>query len=118
MNKQVNFVLGSLCCVLETTCCLSSYPGQGLLSQSALQLNNQDSYAAAGYHNSQGLESVTGRHGQVGGAVHIYNQVNVCGSNRMTSSSWVYSWVRMPAEEMLVLGKKFQPGIPSNCELV
>ncbi|XP_075887675.1 catenin delta-2b isoform X3 [Nelusetta ayraudi] len=48
---------------------------QGLLSQSALQLNNQDSYAAAGYHNSQGLESVTGRHGQVGGAVHIYNQV-------------------------------------------
>lgn len=45
------------------------------MSQSALQLNNQDSYAASGYHNSQGLESVTGRHGQVGGAVHIYNQV-------------------------------------------
>lgn len=50
--------------------------GQGLLSQSALQLNNQDPYAAAGYHNNQGLESVTGRSGQVGGAVHIYNQVH------------------------------------------
>lgn len=50
--------------------------GQGLLSQSALQLNNQDAYAAAGYHNNQGLESVTGRSGQVGGAVHIYNQVH------------------------------------------
>uniref|UniRef100_A0A8C4F5Y4 Catenin (cadherin-associated protein), delta 2b n=1 Tax=Dicentrarchus labrax TaxID=13489 RepID=A0A8C4F5Y4_DICLA len=52
---------------------------QGLLSQSALQLNNQDAYAAAGYHSNQGLalgESVTGRSGQVGGAVHIYNQVN------------------------------------------
>ncbi|KAE8291385.1 Catenin delta-2 Delta-catenin GT24 Neural plakophilin-related ARM-repeat protein [Larimichthys crocea] len=51
---------------------------QGLLSQSALQLNNQDAYAAAGYHSNQGLalgESVTGRSGQVGGAVHIYNQV-------------------------------------------
>uniref|UniRef100_A0A3B4Z6W0 Catenin delta 2 n=1 Tax=Stegastes partitus TaxID=144197 RepID=A0A3B4Z6W0_9TELE len=36
---------------------------QGLLSQSALQLNNQDAYAAAGYHSNQGLalgESVTG----------------------------------------------------------
>lgn len=53
-------------------------PGQGLLSQSALQLNNQDAYAAAGYHSNQGLalgESVMGRSGQVGGAVHIYNQV-------------------------------------------
>lgn len=59
--------------------------GQGLLSQSALQLNNQESYAAAGYHNNQGLESVTGRSGQVGGAVHIYNQVNACGTNCMTS---------------------------------
>ncbi|XP_034558034.1 catenin delta-2b isoform X4 [Notolabrus celidotus] len=50
---------------------------QGLLSQSALQLNNQDAYAAAGYHSNQGMtlgESVGGR-GQVGGAVHIYNQV-------------------------------------------
>ncbi|XP_073347487.1 catenin delta-2b isoform X5 [Pagrus major] len=50
---------------------------QGLLSQSALQLNNQDAYAAAGYHSNQGLalgESVMGRSGQVGGAVHIYNQ--------------------------------------------
>lgn len=53
--------------------------GQGLLSQSALQLNNQDAYAAAGYHSNQGLalgESITGRSGQVGGAVHIYNQVH------------------------------------------
>lgn len=50
--------------------------GQGLLSQSALQLNNQEAYAAAGYHSNQGLESVTGRSGQVGGAVHIYNQVH------------------------------------------
>ncbi|XP_068604431.1 catenin delta-2-like isoform X2 [Brachionichthys hirsutus] len=51
---------------------------QGLLSQSALQLNNQEAYAAAGYHSNQGLtlgESVAGRGGQVGGAVHIYNQV-------------------------------------------
>ncbi|XP_068604433.1 catenin delta-2-like isoform X4 [Brachionichthys hirsutus] len=50
---------------------------QGLLSQSALQLNNQEAYAAAGYHSNQGLtlgESVAGRGGQVGGAVHIYNQ--------------------------------------------
>lgn len=55
-----------------------SPPGQGLLSQSALQLNNQDAYAAAGYHSNQGLalgESVMGRSGQAGGAVHIYNQV-------------------------------------------
>ncbi|XP_068197273.1 catenin delta-2b isoform X10 [Antennarius striatus] len=54
---------------------------QGLLSQSALQLNNQEAYAAAGYHSNQGLalgESVTGRGGQVGGAVHIYNQVTSC----------------------------------------
>ncbi|XP_053186325.1 catenin delta-2b isoform X2 [Scomber japonicus] len=50
---------------------------QGLLSQSALQLNNQDAYAAAGYHSNQGLalgESVTGRSGHIGGAVHSYNQ--------------------------------------------
>ncbi|XP_029930727.1 catenin delta-2b isoform X4 [Myripristis murdjan] len=55
---------------------------QGLLSQSALQLNNQDAYAAAGYHSNQGLalgETVTPRGGQVGGAVHSYNQVT---SNR------------------------------------
>lgn len=40
---------------------------QGLLSQSALQLNNQDPYAAAGYHSNQGLalgESVAGRYNQ------------------------------------------------------
>ncbi|XP_029380163.1 catenin delta-2b isoform X5 [Echeneis naucrates] len=50
---------------------------QGLLSQSALQLNNQDAYAAAGYHSNQALalgETVSGRSGQVGGAVHSYNQ--------------------------------------------
>uniref|UniRef100_A0A673AW81 Catenin (cadherin-associated protein), delta 2b n=1 Tax=Sphaeramia orbicularis TaxID=375764 RepID=A0A673AW81_9TELE len=52
--------------------------GDSLLSQSALQLNSQDAYAAAGYHSNQGLalgESITGRGGQVGGAVHSYNQV-------------------------------------------
>uniref|UniRef100_A0A8D3AYB5 Catenin delta-2-like n=1 Tax=Scophthalmus maximus TaxID=52904 RepID=A0A8D3AYB5_SCOMX len=52
--------------------------GDRLLSQSALQLNNQDAYAAAGYHSNQGLalgETVTGRSGHVGGAVHSYNQV-------------------------------------------
>ncbi|XP_067385429.1 catenin delta-2b isoform X7 [Channa argus] len=51
---------------------------QGLLSQSALQLNNQDAYAAAGYHSNQGLalgETLTGRGVQIGGAVHSYNQV-------------------------------------------
>ncbi|XP_046884214.1 LOW QUALITY PROTEIN: catenin delta-2b [Hypomesus transpacificus] len=57
---------------------------QGLLSQSALQLNNQDGGLgySAGYHSNQGLalgEQVTPRSGQVGGAVHSYNQVT---SNR------------------------------------
>lgn len=51
-----------------------SSSGQGLLSQSALQLNNQDAYAAAGYHSNPGLDTTIGRSGQVG-AVHIYNQV-------------------------------------------
>uniref|UniRef100_A0A3B5LL26 Catenin (cadherin-associated protein), delta 2b n=1 Tax=Xiphophorus couchianus TaxID=32473 RepID=A0A3B5LL26_9TELE len=52
--------------------------GDRLLSQSALQLNSQDAYAAAGYHSNQGLtlgETVAARGGQVGGAVHSYNQV-------------------------------------------
>ncbi|XP_037538055.1 catenin delta-2b [Nematolebias whitei] len=52
--------------------------GDRLLSQSALQLNSQDAYAVAGYHSSQGLalgETVSGRGGQFGGAVHSYNQV-------------------------------------------
>nr|XP_061794836.1 catenin delta-2-like isoform X4 [Nerophis lumbriciformis] len=51
---------------------------QGLLSHSALQLNNQDAYAAAGYHSNQAMalgEVVTGRSGHLGGAVHSYNQV-------------------------------------------
>lgn len=85
--------------VVTTLFFLFSSPGQGLLSQSALQLNNQDSYAAAGYHNSQGLDPVTSRHGQVGGAVHIYNQVNVCGSDRMTTTSCDKGF-RTPAEEL------------------
>lgn len=51
-----------------------SSSGQGLLSQSALQLNNQDAYAASGYHSNPGLDTTIGRSGQVG-AVHIYNQV-------------------------------------------
>ena len=51
-----------------------------MLSQSALQLNNQDGGLgySAGYHSNQGLalgEQVTPRSGQVGGAVHSYNQV-------------------------------------------
>ncbi|XP_026231292.1 catenin delta-2b isoform X2 [Anabas testudineus] len=48
---------------------------QGLLSQSALQLNNQDAYAAAGYLSNQGLTLGETVSGQVGGAVHSYNQV-------------------------------------------
>uniref|UniRef100_A0A8C7X1Z9 Catenin (cadherin-associated protein), delta 2b n=1 Tax=Oryzias sinensis TaxID=183150 RepID=A0A8C7X1Z9_9TELE len=51
---------------------------QGLLSQSALQLNSQDVYAAAGYHSNQGLtlgETAAVRSGQIGGAIHSYNQV-------------------------------------------
>uniref|UniRef100_A0A3P9A3C2 Catenin (cadherin-associated protein), delta 2b n=1 Tax=Esox lucius TaxID=8010 RepID=A0A3P9A3C2_ESOLU len=49
---------------------------QGLLSQSALQLNNQDGSLSypAGYHSNQALEALP-RGGQVGGAVHSYNQV-------------------------------------------
>lgn len=53
--------------------------GQGLLSQSALQLNSQDVYAAAGYHSNQGLtlgETAAARSGQIGGAIHSYNQVH------------------------------------------
>nr|XP_040026337.1 catenin delta-2-like isoform X3 [Gasterosteus aculeatus aculeatus] len=56
----------------------SSGDRQGLLSQSALQLNHQDAYAAAGYHSNQGMalgELTMGRCGQVGAAVHSYNQV-------------------------------------------
>uniref|UniRef100_H2MBP1 Catenin (cadherin-associated protein), delta 2b n=1 Tax=Oryzias latipes TaxID=8090 RepID=H2MBP1_ORYLA len=52
---------------------------QGLLSQSALQLNSQDVYAAAGYHSNQGLtlgETAAARSGQIGGAIHSYNQVH------------------------------------------
>nr|XP_020460167.1 catenin delta-2-like isoform X5 [Monopterus albus] len=49
---------------------------QGLLSQSTLHLNSQDAYAAAGYHSNHGLAlGETGRSGQIGGAVHSYNQV-------------------------------------------
>ncbi|XP_031710642.1 catenin delta-2b isoform X1 [Anarrhichthys ocellatus] len=58
---------------------------QGLLSQSALQLNHQDAYTAAGYHSNQGMalgEPTSGRCGQVGGAVHSYNQVT---SNRVAA---------------------------------
>ncbi|CAG5897173.1 unnamed protein product [Menidia menidia] len=64
--------------------------GQGLLSQSALQLNSQDAYAAAGYHSNQGMalgEPVPGRTGQVGGAVHSYNQVHTLTLTPCMSSS-------------------------------
>lgn len=96
---------------------LFSSPGQGLLSQSALQLNNQDSYAAAGYHNSQGLESVAGRHGQVGGAVHIYNQVNVHGRKRMTSTPCVSSRVWTRHEVLSFLHEQFHPETTLDCGL-
>lgn len=105
------------CHVLVTTFYLFFSPGQGLLSQSALQLNNQDSYAAAGYHNSQGLESVTSRHGQVGGAVHIYNQVNVCGSNRLMSTSCDFWRVFVhQLRSFLGLYKHFNPGTALDCK--
>ncbi|CAG10900.1 unnamed protein product, partial [Tetraodon nigroviridis] len=50
---------------------ISTGDRQGLLSQSVL--NNQEAFTA-GYHSNPGLDSATGRGGQVG-AVHIYNQV-------------------------------------------
>ncbi|KAM6948497.1 catenin delta-2b [Aplochiton taeniatus] len=63
----------------------SSGDRQGLLSQNALHLNNQDPYAG-GYHSNQGLtlgEQGSSRGGQVGGAVHSYNQVT---SNRAAAA--------------------------------
>ncbi|TNM97699.1 hypothetical protein fugu_013945 [Takifugu bimaculatus] len=60
---------------------ISTGDRQGLLSQSALQLNNQDAYAAAGYHSNPGLDTTIGRSGQVG-AVHIYNQSCSCSVSR------------------------------------
>ncbi|KAI4891364.1 hypothetical protein NFI96_022944, partial [Prochilodus magdalenae] len=62
--------------------------GPGILSQSALQLNNQEGtfHYSAGYHSNQTLalgdppaSQPPPRGGQVGGAVHSYNQVT---SNR------------------------------------
>ncbi|XP_066536831.1 catenin delta-2b isoform X2 [Hoplias malabaricus] len=62
--------------------------GPGILSQSALQLNNQEGTFpySAGYHSNQTLalgdlsaSQPPPRSGQVGGAVHSYNQVT---SNR------------------------------------
>lgn len=61
-------------------------PGAGILSQSALQLNNQEGTFpyAAGYHSSQTLalgdpatSQPLARGAQVGGAVHSYNQVGL-----------------------------------------
>lgn len=75
MSSFFNFVIPILSPVL-----LFFLPlGQGLLSQSALQLNSQDVYAAAGYHSNQGLtlgETAAARSGQIGGAIHSYNQVH------------------------------------------
>lgn len=60
------------------------HPGAGILSQSALQLNNQEGAFpyTAGYHSSQTLalgdpatSQPLARGAQVGGAVHSYNQV-------------------------------------------
>lgn len=61
-------------------------PGAGILSQSALQLNNQEGTFpyTAGYHSSQTLalgdpatSQPLARGAQVGGAVHSYNQVGL-----------------------------------------
>lgn len=67
------FFLSLLPCVGDCHSSISS-SGQGLLSQSVLQLNNQEAFASAGYHSNPGLDSTTGR-GVQAGAVHIYNQV-------------------------------------------
>uniref|UniRef100_A0A3Q2R206 Catenin (cadherin-associated protein), delta 2b n=1 Tax=Fundulus heteroclitus TaxID=8078 RepID=A0A3Q2R206_FUNHE len=100
---------------------------QGLLSQSALQLNSQDAYAAAGYHSNQGLtlgETVAARGGQVGGAVHSYNQVNVPSflfhllpffffifaslSSFRSSSSLLLLFARTPPEPFLTFSSGLQ----------
>uniref|UniRef100_A0A673X755 Catenin (cadherin-associated protein), delta 2b n=1 Tax=Salmo trutta TaxID=8032 RepID=A0A673X755_SALTR len=60
---------------------------QGLLSQSALQLNNQDGSLSypAGYLSNQALEALP-RSGQVGGAVHSYNQVTSSRAAQLAAS--------------------------------
>uniref|UniRef100_A0A4W5LW11 Catenin (cadherin-associated protein), delta 2b n=1 Tax=Hucho hucho TaxID=62062 RepID=A0A4W5LW11_9TELE len=60
---------------------------QGLLSQSALKLNNQDGTLPypAGYHSNQTLEAPS-RGGQVGGAVHSYNQVTSSRAAQLAAS--------------------------------
>lgn len=61
------------------------FTGPGILSQSALQLNNQEGtfpYPVS-YHSNQTLAlgdlsaSQPPRSGQVGGALHSYNQVGI-----------------------------------------
>lgn len=68
---------------------VSRHPGPGILSQSALQLNNQEGTFpySAGYHSNQTLalsdpsaSQPPPRSGQVGGAVHSYNQVGLSAS--------------------------------------
>ncbi|XP_071217932.1 catenin delta-2-like isoform X3 [Salvelinus alpinus] len=60
---------------------------QGLLSQSALKLNNQDGTLPypAGYHSNQILEAPP-RGGQVGGAIHSYNQVTSSRAAQLAAS--------------------------------
>ncbi|XP_064869518.1 catenin delta-2-like isoform X4 [Oncorhynchus nerka] len=60
---------------------------QGLLSQSALKLNNQDGTLPypAGYHSNQTLEAPP-RGGQVGGAIHSYNQVTSSRAAQLAAS--------------------------------
>uniref|UniRef100_A0A8C8G269 Uncharacterized protein n=1 Tax=Oncorhynchus tshawytscha TaxID=74940 RepID=A0A8C8G269_ONCTS len=60
---------------------------QGLLSQSALQLNNPDGSLSypAGYLSNQALEALP-RSGQVGGAVHSYNQVTSSRAAQLAAS--------------------------------
>ncbi|XP_064792578.1 catenin delta-2-like isoform X2 [Oncorhynchus masou masou] len=60
---------------------------QGLLSQSALKLNNQDGTLPypASYHSNQTLEAPP-RGGQVGGAIHSYNQVTSSRAAQLAAS--------------------------------
>uniref|UniRef100_A0A3P9KA37 Catenin delta-2 n=1 Tax=Oryzias latipes TaxID=8090 RepID=A0A3P9KA37_ORYLA len=66
--------------------CIRSLQESGILDsqdtstgdRQGLLLNSQDVYAAAGYHSNQGLtlgETAAARSGQIGGAIHSYNQV-------------------------------------------
>lgn len=76
------------------------HSGAGILSQSALQLNNQEGTFpyTAGYHSSQTLalgdpatSQPLARSAQVGGAVHSYNQVGLGSYSFWKSSASLHS---------------------------